>query len=418
MSTIKELFKTKRVPELTDRSGHNRGKVKLVAIAKDESYYFPEWIHHHLYFGFDEIDIYINRTTDNSQAVLDRVVASYPQVKWHSADWIDKCPEDAKKQIQFIVYNKAWDELLKQGGYSHIFFLDIDEFWIPKDFNLSIHEFLENYGNNDVISFEWLNDLGSLPAFSEVPQVIQGNLSPLVKTLYPVQTDIKELRHHVALMGGEPNHVLVDGSSFIPRKSLIQAVHEDLQSLKSAFIYHRAHRSIEEYISLLYRGRPGEMFPYKTNRHGLPTPDPFYQELAMPEALYATYKQSLLVFKETISFSEVSKEAKDFILSRLNSSMANIEHYISNDYSIMMQMFRGVYHNEVVSAFCEERTKMVAQKPDDFRLIRDLAIDAASQNIQEAIHLMEKALQLNPTGPVIIQKLAEFRKIASAQQAE
>ena len=41
-------------------------KIKLVAIAKDEAAYLPEWIFHHLYFGFDAIDIYVNNTTDNT----------------------------------------------------------------------------------------------------------------------------------------------------------------------------------------------------------------------------------------------------------------------------------------------------------------------------------------------------------------
>ena len=45
---------------------NNEFKVKVVAIAKDEGAYIAEWIFHHLYFGFDAIDIYVNRTTDNT----------------------------------------------------------------------------------------------------------------------------------------------------------------------------------------------------------------------------------------------------------------------------------------------------------------------------------------------------------------
>lgn len=41
-------------------------KIKLIAIAKDEAAYLPDWIFHHLYFGFDSIDIYVNNTTDNT----------------------------------------------------------------------------------------------------------------------------------------------------------------------------------------------------------------------------------------------------------------------------------------------------------------------------------------------------------------
>ncbi|OFC70112.1 glycosyltransferase family 2 protein [Alteromonas confluentis] len=416
MNMIKRLFKHKGHSPDSHLTGNKNGKVKLVAIAKDEGFYFSEWIHHHLYFGFDEIDIFINRTTDNSREVLNGISSKYDNVKWHSADWIDKCPEDAKKQIQFIVYNKVWDDILNSGGYSHILFLDIDEFWIPKDFSRNIHDFLNSYSPDDVISFEWLNDLGNIPAFSELPQILTGNLSPLVKTLYPVHTQIKELRHHVALFDGNPNHILVDGVPFEPRKSLIQAVREDLQSLKSAFIYHRAHRSVEEYISLLYRGRPGDSFPYKTNRHGLPTPDAGYQEVELPKASYESYRNSLFDFKNSVNLSKESQNAKQFVLSRLERSLAKLQQFVCSDYQTMMQMFRGVYHHQVVSVFSLQRKKMIEQTPQDFRLMRDLAIDAATQNIEEAIMLMEAAYALNPTGPIIQQKLAEFRERAASKK--
>jgi hypothetical protein len=415
MNIIKSLFnKNGQVPS-PGKADSQQKKIKLVAIAKDEALYFPEWVHHHLFFGFDEIDIYINRTTDNSAEVLEQITNVYPQVRWYSADWIDKCPQDAKNQIQFIVYNKVWDEVLREGGYSHIFFLDIDEFWIPKGFDGSIHQFLDNFTDTDVISFEWLNDLGTLPAFSSLPQTLEGNLSPLVKTIYPVATGIKELRHHVALFDGSPNHVLVDGTPFRPRKSLIQAVHEDLQGLKEAFVYHRAHRSVEEYISLLYRGRPGEAFPYKTNRHGLPTPDALFQKVSMPEARFKQYTDSLREFLDSVNFERYRNDAKQFVVSRFNQSMANLQTYVKQDYSVMMQMFRGVYQHQVVQVFSEQRENMIAQDPTNFRMIRDLAVDAASQDIQEAIRLMEKARELNPDGPIINKKLAEFRLIARQQ---
>ena len=45
-----------------------KAKVKLVAIAKNEAAYLPQWIHHHFSIGFNEIEIFINDTTDNSVA--------------------------------------------------------------------------------------------------------------------------------------------------------------------------------------------------------------------------------------------------------------------------------------------------------------------------------------------------------------
>ena len=47
-------------------------KIKLVAIAKNEAAYLPQWIHHFL-VGFNEIEIYINDTTDNSVAICEKI---------------------------------------------------------------------------------------------------------------------------------------------------------------------------------------------------------------------------------------------------------------------------------------------------------------------------------------------------------
>ncbi|WP_289027914.1 glycosyltransferase family 2 protein [uncultured Paraglaciecola sp.] len=392
-----------------------RTKIKLVAIAKDEAAYFPEWIHHHLYFGFDEIEIYINRTSDNSEEILEHIHVSYPQVKWRSADWIDKCPQDAKKQIQFIVYNKVWDETLSENNFDYILFLDIDEFWIPQSFNQSIHDFMDKFASEDVVSFEWLNDLGNLKPLSSLPKIIEGNLSPLVKTIYPVDTKIKELRHHVPLFEGKHNHVLADKEPFTSRPSLIQAVSEEQQSFKDAFIYHRAHRSIEEYISLLYRGRPGDSFPYKTNRYGLPITEKHYNKLHIPDREYNEYSNSYISFIEQQKLVSLKEEAEEFVWHRFKQSMCKLKEFVDKDYSLMMQMFRGVYQHEVAAIFAEKRIEMIKQQPDDFRLIRDLAIDAATQNIDEAISLMTQAQCLNPDGPVINQKLIEFKKISASR---
>lgn len=40
---------------------------KIIAVAKDEGAYLAEWIFYHLYKGFDEIEVLINRTTDPGQ---------------------------------------------------------------------------------------------------------------------------------------------------------------------------------------------------------------------------------------------------------------------------------------------------------------------------------------------------------------
>lgn len=404
---MNSFFTTKRLS--SEVSSPKDVRVKLVAIAKDEAAYLTQWIHHHIYFGFDDIEIYINRTTDNSSDVLDDICASYPNVSWDSADWVDMCPEDAKKQIQFVVYNKVWHEVRKEQAFTHIIFLDIDEYWLPLDFQTTIKEFLQSRNTDDVISFEWMNDEGNLPKLSQLPSIVSGNLSPLVKTVYPINVPVKELRHHVPLFSGSVNHVLADGQAFKPRPTLIQAVAPELQSLKDAFIYHRAHRSAEEYVSLLLRGRPGDLFPYKSNRYGLPQKDKMFRDVKLPDSLYSRYIKSYKDFESRVNYVEHKQEAEGFVEQRLKLSLENLEKHVKANYPLMMQIFRGVKLPEVTNVFCNVRKRLVASRAEDFKFIRDLAIDAASQNLDEAIELMEIAKKLNPNGPVILAKLDEFK---------
>lgn len=385
-------------------------RVKLVAIAKDEAAYFTQWVHHHLYFGFDSIEIYINRTSDNSSKVLDDICRAYPQVKWDSADWIDMCPEDAKKQIQFIVYNKVWHETKRNDEFTHIFFLDIDEYWVPKDYKSTIRDYMSKFDNDSVVSFEWLNDNGEQPKLASFPKRIEGNLSPLVKTIYPINAPVQELRHHVPLFSKSVNHLLADGVPFKPKPSLIQAVLPELQSLKEAFIYHRAHRSAEEYVSLLLRGRPGDDFPYKSNRYGLPQPDKMFRTIDVSQNEFDSYMESYDKFEIESNYKVHKKTAQNFVEERYKLSLQGVERYAVANYPLMMQIFRGVRLPLIAKAFKTVREKLLTSRQDDFRFIRDLAIDASSQNLDEAIVLMEKARALNPEGPVILAKLEEFKK--------
>ena len=67
------------------KSKKNQIKTKIVAVAKDEGAYLAEWVHHHLFLGFDAIDIYINRTSDNSLEILHKISEKYPQVNYFTA---------------------------------------------------------------------------------------------------------------------------------------------------------------------------------------------------------------------------------------------------------------------------------------------------------------------------------------------
>jgi hypothetical protein len=388
-----------------------RPKVKIVAVAKDESAYFAEWVHHHLYFGFDAIEIYVNRTTDNSAEILDAIKNKYPQVSWQCADWIDICPQDARQNIQFIAYAHAMQNIRASGKFTHVFFLDIDEFWCPENYRDSIQDVIEPLGRHNAIFFEWLNDTGELPCFSSIPDVLSGILSPLGKTLLPIECNVHELRHHVPLFENKDIHILADGQKFKARANPVQALDKSLNSIKSSFIYHRAHRSEVEYVSLLYRGRPGNQFKYKNNRSGIPKCHRATLNIDLPMADYQTYQTSRQSFISKIDIITLQKRAEAFVLERYENSLANLSSTLETHYTEMKKIFSRVSINEVVSKFKDYRQSKIEVDRNNIGLIREFAVDAVWQDIDEAIELMEIAHQLRPKGPYIKRKLQEFKEI-------
>lgn len=381
-------------------------KIKLVAIAKDEAAYIPEWVHHHLFVGFDEIEIFINRTSDNSEQVLNAINAQYPNVKWDYADWIDSCPLEAHKHIQFITYANAKYQCQKEGEYSHIFFLDIDEFLILDELTSSIHDLIKRFPADTPIAFEWLNDCTpTAEAFSKIPPTLTGNLSPLVKTLLPVNIAIKEFRHHLPLFKEQVNTMLVDESLFKPQKKVKQALDSTVNSLKSSFIYHRAHRSQYEYISLLYRGRPGDTFAYKSNRRGYPKLTRKSCHVCLNESYYAKYQTSFIQFINTIEVDPLLEDAMKFVCARYESSIENIKTHLIIDYPLMMRLFSGVTDKRVVEAFKQHRLSLIKSEPRNIDLLIRLSGEAQKQNVDEAIDILKLAKAIRPNGPLINKKL-------------
>jgi hypothetical protein len=384
--------------------------IKIVAIAKDEAAYISEWVHHHLYFGFDAIEVHINRTTDNSAEILTEINHNHKNVSWQYADWIDICPGAAKEQIQFIVYAQALEKLRQEQRFTHVLFLDIDEFWFPHNMTSNIKDYISSVSLNNPIFFEWLNDLGELPVFSHIQCEINGNLSPLGKTLLPINTMVKELRHHVPLFCDTEKHLLANGDAFKPAKNKKQELDKSVSFLKQAFIYHRAHRSAVEYVSLLFRGRPGNDFGYKNNRTGLPKPDKFSDSVNFEPNNFEIYQKSLIRFEAKLNIVEKVKCAQSFVLTRYQQSIENMGAAMHVNYLDMMKIFRRVHVPEIIERFTFFREKRLSNSPNNANLLRDFANDAAHQNLDEAIRLMKRAHKLRPKGPQIKMRLAELEQ--------
>ncbi|WP_416305703.1 glycosyltransferase family 2 protein [Neptunicella sp. SCSIO 80796] len=392
---------------MNENASSNNPRVKIVAVAKDEAAYLPDWIHHHLYLGFDFIDVYVNRTTDNSLQMLNFINKTYPQVRGISADWIDTCPQEAQSNLQYIVYAKAFEEAKVNDEADYILFLDIDEFWTPKSLRKSIQECIAENPHADTISFEWINEFGRDDAFLPLAQQIQGRINPLVKTLIKITAPVLKHRFHMPELDSG-NSVLVDGQPFVRDAQLREGLHRDLQHLRPVMIIHRAFRSPMEYISLLNRGRPSDELQIKLNRGG-------YNECAGREVLfelnkdgYDKYIESHSQFVQSMSFDEMLVKAREFVQSRYQRTLEYLPNVPRKYFLDLFRVFRGCTDKEyrqLTTAMMNSTRLKRCQDPDE---LVELAKGAEKIDVHVAHVIWKQALIYRSKGPQIKDKIKKY----------
>lgn len=264
-------WSTAKVKHLTEGNSADpkKIKVKLVAVAKDEAAYITEWVAHHLYFGFDEIEIHINRTTDNTREIL-KGFESLSNVKLIEADAFF---DSYSGNPQVGTYKKAFANAEKEG-FSHLCFLDIDEYWVPKNLSDTIKKAITSLSPADVISFEWLNKFEPDGDFAPALEAeVSGLRAMQVKSVIDAKAPSFRVNPH-SIVNPYLRYKLADGRKFEQCSEGFSRVSsaELEQNVKPYFILHRYYRSQKEYIALLGKGRPN--FPeqgisqVKSNRKG------------------------------------------------------------------------------------------------------------------------------------------------------
>lgn len=297
-----------------------KNRTKLVAIAKDEGAYIGEWIFHHLYFGFDAIDIYVNNTSDNTRKIIQQISQIYPQVTLKNGDPFFNVNS---KNPQIDVYRKSISEI-DEEFFTHIMFLDIDEFFLSKDMQSNINDVISAI-DSDVINFEWLIRVKETEQFgSPLDNIIYGNYNRHVKSLIKLK-NIKNLEYDLSahnIISNKLTYKLADSSIFeidetlnkINAYSLIPE-HTFFKELKPFFVVHRMFRSEMEYVSLLGRGRPNKNVRLKDNRQGYCL-DKYDCVINLPKETVTVYQNELLSFIERCHLQQNLINAKKFIHQR------------------------------------------------------------------------------------------------------
>ena len=255
--------------------------LKLVAIAKDEAPYLAEWIFHHLYLGVHEIEIYMNGITDNSYRIIRRISGSTRRVKFVQSDELLQLSIKAKKSFQVSIYDHAIKNEKASRRFSHLLFLDIDEFLMPAEFGSGISSLLRQNQRADVVSFLWHSDLPSLqrPLFSPVmSRSLWMKKMCQMKSMCRLNGAVKSSKIHTFNVyqnkSDQADFRLSDGS--IPNLNVTRkrVSSSDLERLSGRFepwfVYHRVFRSHDEYCASLVKGRlhRNNSQPIKDNRYG------------------------------------------------------------------------------------------------------------------------------------------------------
>lgn len=419
-------------------------KVKIIAVAKDEAAYLPEWIHHHLYIGVDAIDIYINRTSDNSLQLLENVSKQYPQINILSGDWVDTCPPEVSRFIQYITYANAFEQNRISQEYDYLFFLDIDEFWMPNDLDYKIHDLIDELKYPSCISIQWLNQYGDQQPFSFLTENIRGDLVRNVKSIVHKDADLKRMSLHHPLFDELGKGMMPEGDVFCGSDGKVyrETLHANLSKVRKVMIIHRADRSESEYISLLFRGRPSDNVPLKLNRNGMHVEHANSSQFIIETTSFKKYCISRDIFFTSLDIEQELKKAHEFVIQRGRKSLESIHELLGSHLEELKRAFSNVRHPEVTSLLGENlKPKMTTSiKPavmtdtqeysaacqrlshmsfisifkelraDKVEVYRDLALKFEPLSLKVAYKLMLKAKKLRPEGPLINHKLKQFEE--------
>ena len=374
-------------------------KIKLVAIAKDEAAYIPEWVFHHLYFGFDAIEVYVNFTSDKSYDVLNKIQEHYP-VQYRNAEYLTSA--DYNPQFDYLLapeyikkntfQSRAYAELLsraKADGYSHVMFLDLDEYWTPVDFTKHIKDVLDELGDPDDVPFKWKNKVGETEPFGRpFKSQIRYLESKVPKTVVKTDVDAKLMNSH---------------RCSITRSNGRKPVR--IGQVTNAFILHRFQRSELEYLSLLGRGDPkfAGKFGLKFNRGGYIGVEKSV-DLSFDAQMIDGYDQAYRTFVEKTAIADLLNDGQAFVSERANQVVEYIQDTIKVN-KIARKVIRGLaLENEIYSALDESR----GLKASEIETIKKIALKLESNDLGSAYELMKIAYAFKPDGTTIAKKVRQY----------
>lgn len=383
-------------------------RVKLVAIAKDEAAYLPEWVFHHKRMGFNAIEIYYNRTTDNSLEMLDYLSTQVVELSASSIDWIDTCPTEAQFNLQYIAYAKAFAETRKNQDADYIMFLDIDEYWTPKNMSMSIQQVISKYPKADAISFQWINEYGRDREFDVLNPDVIGKINPLVKTLINMKAQVLKHGYHMPELAPGSKHIMMDGDPVRHDGQLKEGIAKDMSHMRAVMVLHRLFRSPKEYVSLLHRGRPSDEVQLKFNRGGYNYAMGREVKYPLSEPQYQRYRDALDAFLAKPKLRELLSDARDFVNKRYQQTMDALGNIGAKNFHDIARIFRGCSEREMQQVRDVISNSAFVKNTQGVETLIKLAITIDEHNRDVGQIIWHRAKALRPHGPLILRKIEKY----------
>jgi hypothetical protein len=254
---------------------------------------------------------------------------------------------------QIAIYS---EELLKSRnqGFSHIMFLDIDEFWLAQDFETSIKQFI-SVNQEKIYCFEWLNRTNESECFSPAIQpLIEGQRARQIKSLISTDVLVKHINPH-GILGHRTVPRLANGKPFDVSLENFSKVKpcEAEKNIKPFFILHRMYRSEEEYIALLLRGRPikrQDIGIFKGNRKGY-TVEPIDTFLELPSEKLNLYHVEYEHFIGDLDLIETIENGRKYIIQKRFEVADKIMNAPKSEAETLRKVLRKVKLKDICQAF-------------------------------------------------------------------
>jgi hypothetical protein len=381
--------------------------VAVVAIAKDEGAYIHEWIHHYLYFGFSRIIIGVNRTTDLTPVIINKISEKYPQVSFMDMDWIDQgCIGNKNSQFQAMSYACLTSRIKTDyKNITHFLYVDIDEFWFADDFTLPVKDYVASLPPFDVLSFNWLWQNGDDKNFETPFNNKKITINEHMKSMISVDaiSRVVEFRCHASKMDNKQPPILHIGPNGEPVK---YGAHDQafgiIPSLSSrAFVLHRVCRSATEYVALLTRQRPGVEFPFKNNRFGFSKASSAV--ISLDKQLLESYWSALDKFINECDIMPMLSQSRQLVIEKAELLLDVSSDIVAGHLMAYLNILKGTLHQKKVLAKLEKFGASVIKDKFAKSYFDAGMMFERDGDMSHALGFLRLANLSRPKGPIILE---------------